>query len=91
MLIGTNDLGIPLPPASPGAVIAGLEDVVARLQGWGLKVILGTQTPASGPNILSLGHGSPNAIESRNAINAWIRAESRADTADPGALRGPVR
>lgn len=92
VLIGTNDLGIPFPRARAEEVIAGLELVIDRLQEEGLNVLLGTQTPASGPSILSLGHGSPDAIDARNSINTWVKTQSRADAVVDfhAALRDPA-
>ncbi|MCA9311213.1 MAG: hypothetical protein KDA21_08405, partial [Phycisphaerales bacterium] len=92
VLIGTNDLGLPFPRVQAEEVIAGLEGVVDRLHEAGLNVLLGTQTPASGPSFLSFGHGSPEAIDARNAINTWVRTRSGADAVVDfhAALRDPA-
>jgi lysophospholipase L1-like esterase len=72
---GTNDLGS-ASPASADAVIAGLQAIVARLHAAGLRVILGTQTPAK---TTALRHGSPEAVAARNQINEWVRTGGGAD------------
>jgi len=63
---GTNDLGF-APEATSAEVIAGLQDVVARLCLAGFRVVLRTQTPCKG----FAGHGTPAAIPARNDINDW--------------------
>jgi lysophospholipase L1-like esterase len=75
LMEGTNDLGSD-PPASADALIAGMQEVVARLRAAGLVVLLGTQTPAKGAVTQ---HGSPEAVAARNAVNEWIRTGGGAD------------
>ena len=75
LMEGTNDLGAS-PPATADAVIAGLQTIVARLHTAGLRVLLGTQTPAKGA---LTPHGAPAAIAARNQINDWIRTGGDAD------------
>ena len=88
LLEGTNDLGL-VPSASADAVIAGLQTIVARLHAAGLRIILGTLTPARGAPLL---HGSPAAIAARNRINEWIRTGAAADGVVDfhAALRDPT-
>jgi lysophospholipase L1-like esterase len=73
---GTNDLGRPS-RASAADVIAGLENAVGRLQAAGFRVLLGTQTPSKDPG--TFGHGAPEVIAARNAVNDWIRTAGAAD------------
>jgi lysophospholipase L1-like esterase len=70
VLLGTNDLGL-APRAPTAAVITGLRRVVARLRAAGLRVVLGTLTPAA-RHAGGL-HGTPEAIAARRRVNRWIR------------------
>lgn len=69
LMEGTNDL-VSTPPATASELIAGLQTTIYRMHQQGLRVLLGTQTPAKntrGP------HGTPTAIATRNQVNDWIR------------------
>jgi lysophospholipase L1-like esterase len=96
VLEGINDIG---GGASAEQVTGGLAQVVARLHAAGVRVLLGTITPA-GTGLLGLGNAIPsvyvdsplNAV--RVAVNAWIR--SGAGGADgvvdfDAALRGQAQ
>jgi lysophospholipase L1-like esterase len=78
LMEGTNDLGVP-PPPTAAQVIAGLQTAVDRMRRAGLRVILGTQTPAKGFVFGLTLHGTPAAIAARNEINDWIRTSGAAD------------
>jgi lysophospholipase L1-like esterase len=76
LMEGTNDIGAP-PFSSAAEVIAGLEQITARLHDAGLRVILGTIPPCK--DFALAQHGAPEAIAKRNAINDWIRTGADAD------------
>lgn len=92
-MIGTNDLGNPKLGPTPTAdqLIAGLEQLIQRVQAAGLKAIIGTIPPAEGVVIdalpviggwpLGVGilHGSASARAGRDAVNRWIRAQTLSD------------
>lgn len=76
VLEGINDLGGGI---SADAVIAGLGNIVQRIKAAGMRVHLGTLTPAGG----ALGPsewGTPEVDAARRKVNDWIRAQSQADT-----------
>ncbi|WP_420429075.1 GDSL-type esterase/lipase family protein [Algiphilus sp.] len=93
VMIGTNDSGNALPGQVPSAeaMIAGYTQLIERAHEAGLKIILGTIPPAEGtvidglPVVGRLGlpigimHGTAEARQSRDAINAWIRAQTLSD------------
>jgi lysophospholipase L1-like esterase len=74
-LEGINDLGQD-PGDKPDAIIAGYEQGIARMHAAGLRVLMGTLTPASGAQG---GHGTAETDANRRQINDWIRTESPAD------------
>lgn len=92
-MIGTNDSGNALPGQIPSdeAMIAGYTQLIERAHAAGLKIILGTIPPAEGTVIdglpvvggfgLPIGilHGTAEARQSRDAINAWIREQTLSD------------
>ncbi len=89
LMIGTNDFGNPKAGPVPTAqdLIDGLIEVVGRVHAAGLTIVLGTIPPAEGAvteglaGDLPLGvmHGSAQARQARDAVNAWIRAQSLSD------------
>ena len=96
LLEGTNDIGMsgkgPFgdnPELSADELIRGYRQVIARAHARGVKVILGTLTPAGG----SPSHSSPAKDAIREAVNRWIRTAGEADgyidfdkvTGDPAA------
>jgi S-formylglutathione hydrolase FrmB len=76
VLDGINDLS-QNPPATAAQVIAGLERLVAMAHARGIRIQLGTITPAGGvenPN------WNPKVGEpAREAINTWVRTQRVAD------------
>jgi lysophospholipase L1-like esterase len=93
LMIGTNDFGNPKPGAPPNAdaLIAGLKQVIARVQAAGMKIVLGTIPPAEGtvweglpvagglplkPQVM---HGTAQARLGRDETNAWIRQQTLSD------------
>lgn len=89
LLEGINDLGLQAQPDA-AALIAGLDRTVNSLQQAGVRVLLGTLTPARGfctgplavlgdaatPGVLS---GSAAVDAARLQVNDWIRTHSSAD------------
>ncbi len=71
--MGANDIGNGGVDAAH--IIAGLSDLVARVRAAGLRVVLGTLTPAEGARPASYGDGIAEAT--RAAVNAWIRSGRR--------------
>lgn len=93
ILIGINDLLLPPPRTDPAPIIAGLRELVARAHARGLRVIVGTLTPAAGWH-----SWTPAAERTRTAVNDWIRTsrefdgmadfdQAVRDPADPARLR----
>lgn len=70
LLIGINDLGVNLQP-SADALIGGLKTAVEQLRRAGLRVIVGTITPARGT--LGFLHGRASVDAARQQVNQWIR------------------
>ena len=67
--IGTNDIA-----AGRGAaeIVAGLQGFAARARSAGKRVFLTTITPSD-----TGAHGTPAAIATREAVNAWVREHGR--------------
>ncbi len=75
---GINDVS-QTPRASADEVIAGYTTAIERLHAAGLRVIQGTLTPFKGyPPTIAGGEADEEAR--RQAVNAWIRTASSADT-----------
>ena len=76
--------------ASAEQIIAGLQQIVARLRGRGVKAYCGTLTPFEGTTLP--GYYAPRGEAKRQAINAWIRAGGCDAAIDFDAvLRDPAR
>jgi lysophospholipase L1-like esterase len=75
VLLGANDIGSG--DADASRIIAGLTDLVARVRAAGLRILLGTLTPAEGARPASYGDGPAEAT--RAAVNAWIRSGGAGD------------
>lgn len=73
--MGANDIGSG--GAGADRIIAGLSDLVARVRAAGLRIVLGTLTPAAGARPASYGDGRAEAT--RAAVNAWIRSGAAGD------------
>lgn len=93
VMIGTNDFGNPhigLPP-SPEEIIAGLMELIDRVQSANMKIILATISPAEGtiteslpllgglPIAVEVMHGTKAARQARDAVNSWIREQQFSD------------
>jgi lysophospholipase L1-like esterase len=72
-LEGINDLTMS-PISTVEQLTGGYRDVIDRLHSHGLRVLLGTLTPAGGSST-----ASPANEATRQAVNSWIRSESPAD------------
>jgi lysophospholipase L1-like esterase len=70
LLEGINDLG-QAPPATAAQVIAAQRQVITRLHDAGLRVLVGTLTPAGGNAGATSGDGG--ADDRRLTVNRWIR------------------
>lgn len=93
VMIGTNDFGNPKigPPPTPDDVIEGFRRIIDRAHAAGLKIILGTIPPAEGAVVDGLPvigdlpikpgvmHGTSQARQSRDAVNAWLRQQTLSD------------
>jgi lysophospholipase L1-like esterase len=99
VLEGINDLGIPPATTTPSQLIAGYEELIAMAHARGVKIWLGTLTPASNA-ILDGTISAPRSEEYREQVNAWIRSQHLADGVidfdaalrdpnDPGVLNPP--
>jgi lysophospholipase L1-like esterase len=71
--IGTNDIAAGRDAA---AIEAGLARFADAARTAGKRVFLTTITPSTAGT-----HGTPAAVATRNAVNAWIRTEGRAHAA----------
>lgn len=92
--IGTNDVAA---GRTADEIVAGLVAYADRARAAGVRVVLTTITPSAvGP------HGTPAAVATRDAVNAWVRAHGAghadgvvdfaaavADPADPARLAPP--
>jgi len=80
---GINDIGQPgvfgnpNPPVTPGQVIAGMRQVIARAREHGLVVYGATLAPFEG-TVLP-GYYTPEKETTRQAVNQWIRAAKEFD------------
>jgi lysophospholipase L1-like esterase len=90
VLEGINDIGQE-PPATAAEVIAGLQQVVTRLQVARLRVLVGTLTPSGGMGVPTYGSAAAGAI--RRAVNRWIRGSRLPDGVVDfeAAVRDPSR
>ncbi|MNU29616.1 GDSL-like Lipase/Acylhydrolase [compost metagenome] len=80
LLEGVNDIGRPSRPqyahqaVSAADLIAGYRQVIRRAHAAGLKVVLATVPPFEGANYFT-----PEGEAVRQAVNAWLRAQTEAD------------
>jgi lysophospholipase L1-like esterase len=90
VLEGINDLGIPPATTTPNQLIAGYEELIAMAHAHGVKIWLGTLTPASNA-IIDGTVSAPHSEEYREQVNAWIRTQHLADGVIDfdAALRNP--
>lgn len=88
ILEGINDIG--QTPATAEELIGAYQQLVARLQAHGLRVQLGTLTPAGGTN--EPGYGDAKANATRETVNQWIRGQHIANgvTDFDAAVRDPA-
>ncbi|MEJ2427440.1 MAG: SGNH/GDSL hydrolase family protein [Deltaproteobacteria bacterium] len=78
LLIGINDIGNSArgtgPFVTPGDIIAGYRQIIARSHEHDIKVYGATLTPIKGS-----GYDNPPAEDDRQAVNAWIRTSGEFD------------
>ena len=80
LLEGVNDIGRPSRPqyahqaVSAADLIAGYRQVIRRAHAAGLKAVLATVPPFEGANYFT-----PEGEAVRQAVNAWLRAQTEAD------------
>jgi lysophospholipase L1-like esterase len=75
-LEGINDIGA---GTATDAIIAGYQNVVARLHARGIKVYAGTLTSALGISGVDMGDNGPGRDASRMVLNAFIRSSGLYD------------
>ncbi|EPX55285.1 putative secreted protein [Cystobacter fuscus DSM 2262] len=77
ILIGINDIGfggfVPAQAVTADEIIAGLQTMVDQAKARDVKVFLGTLLPLKG---MAAPYYSPEAEAKRQAVNAWIRANT---------------
>jgi lysophospholipase L1-like esterase len=102
VVLGTNDIGWPggafaprEPLPAPGALTAGLRQLVAQAHARGVRVVGGTVPPFEGAlqGTPLEGHYSPEKDALRQALNAWIRRSGTFDAVVDfdAVLRDPAR
>jgi lysophospholipase L1-like esterase len=77
MLIGINDIGFTdqgrdTPPATAASIIAGYEQVIARVHAAGLRIIAGTLTPFLYLPVATSGYQDAQGEVVREQVNHWI-------------------
>jgi lysophospholipase L1-like esterase len=89
LLAGINDLG--LSGKTSGEIIAGYTQLIDQAHAAGVRIWLGTITPAANSVVDGTG-AAPDSEQYRQQINAWIRGQHLADgVADfDTALRNPA-
>lgn len=75
-LEGINDIGA---GHTTDAIIAGYQDVVARLHARGIRVFAGTMTSALGISGVDAGDNGPGHDASRKVVNEFIRTSNLFD------------
>jgi lysophospholipase L1-like esterase len=74
--IGINDIAAP--DATAGKLISAYKEIIARMQGAGLRVLQGTVSPFKGfPGFAAAQEPRIEAV--RQEVNEWIRTQSPAD------------
>ncbi len=76
VLEGINDIGENA-QLTPGRLIAGYQRLIAMAHDAGVRIQLGTLTPAEGASQLNYGSEAANAT--RQAVNRWIRTQRLSD------------
>ncbi len=79
VLEGINDVGLARgdPRATPGELITGHRQLIARAHALGLKIYAGTLLPFEGTTIPD--YYTPEGEKTRQAVNAWIRTSGEYD------------
>ena len=102
VLLGTNDIGLPGSPFSPGeapvaldALKLGMRQLVEQAHARGVRVVVGTLPPFEDAlkGTPLEGHYSPRKEAQRQAFNAWLRGGAGFDAVVDfdAVLRDPAR
>jgi lysophospholipase L1-like esterase len=75
---GINDLGLPPARTTPDLLVAGYEQIIAMAHAAGVKIWIGTLSPASNA-IFDGTLTAPQSEVDRELVNAWIRSQHLAD------------
>jgi len=75
---GINDLGLPPATTTSDQLIAGYERIIAMAHAAGVKIWIGTLSPASN-SIFDGTLTAPQSEVRREQVNAWIRGQHLAD------------
>jgi lysophospholipase L1-like esterase len=70
--IGFTDLGLDNPPATAASIIAGYNQVIARVHAAGLRIITGTLTPFLTLPVATSGYQDAKGEVVREEVNHWI-------------------
>lgn len=70
--IGFTDLGLDNPPATAASIIAGYQQVIARVHAAGLRIIAGTLTPFLTLPVATSGYQDAQGEVLREQVNHWI-------------------
>jgi lysophospholipase L1-like esterase len=70
--IGFTDLGLDNPPATAASIIAGYEQIIARVHAAGLRIIAGTLTPFLTLPVATTGYQDAAGEVIREEVNHWI-------------------
>jgi lysophospholipase L1-like esterase len=74
VLEGINDIG---GSADASQLISGYEQLIAQAHAAGVRIQLGTITPAGGASVPSYGDAAADAV--RQQVNQWIRTQQLSD------------
>jgi lysophospholipase L1-like esterase len=70
--IGFTDLGLDNPPATAASIIAGYQQIIARVHAAGLRIIAGTLTPFLTLPVATSGYQDAQGEVIREEVNHWI-------------------
>ena len=70
--IGFTDLGLDNPPATAASIIAGYQQIIARVHAAGLRIIAGTLTPFLTLPVATTGYQDAQGEVVREEVNHWI-------------------
>lgn len=70
--IGFTDLGLDSPPATAASIIAGYQQIIARVHAAGLRIVAGTLTPFLTLPVATTGYQDAQGEVIREEVNHWI-------------------